>query len=156
MGFFDILKPKAQATTLVQQRPQKVLIADDDQLFRTYCHDLLVKNSYEVSLATNGKEAVAGALANPPDVIVLDIVMPEMDGKAALKQLRENPTTQAIPVIMLTSAASITNMEETKLHAASRFLNKSTVTPEEILTTVRDLLSEKPKNNIIATLKDQA
>ncbi len=82
---------------------RKVLIADDDQWMRDLLSTVLSTEDIPVILAVNGREAVEKASTEAPALIVLDGVMPEMDGFAALKALKANDKTQSIPVIMLTA-----------------------------------------------------
>jgi len=83
---------------------KKILIAEDDprvlNLYR-----LTLKEHFDLLEATNGKRALELAAAESPDLIVMDIVMPEMDGTEALRRLREAPATAMIPVILLTGKA---------------------------------------------------
>lgn len=79
-----------------------VLIADDDQWMRDLLSTVLSTEDIPVILAVNGREAVEKAITTLPALIVLDGVMPEMDGFTALKTLKADEKTQAIPVIMLT------------------------------------------------------
>jgi DNA-binding response OmpR family regulator len=145
MGLFDIFKTKQSEQTTIKPRRFKALIIDDDHLLRKFYYDLLETNNFEAYAAAGGHEGLVSIQQNRPDVVLLDIIMPDMDGKQVLKELRAKPDTAKLPVIMLTSAASVTNMDETKMFAANAFLNKSTVTPEEIMSTIRDVLSTKPK-----------
>lgn len=67
----------------------KVLVVDDAQFMRLRCRKALAEKGYEVAEAQNGKEAVAQYQAESPDAVLMDITMPEMDGLAALKAIRE-------------------------------------------------------------------
>ena len=79
----------------------KVLIADDERFNLNILVDIL-KADYKVIVAKNGKQVLERAEANPPDLILLDIMMPEMDGYEACKKLKENEQTKEIPVIFIT------------------------------------------------------
>jgi len=81
----------------------KVLIVDDEQDIRDLLVDTLFDAGYEVIEAKNGSSAIDKACLELPDLILLDVWMPVMDGFEALQKLRENPTTEAIPVILLTA-----------------------------------------------------
>ncbi|MEK6776867.1 MAG: response regulator [bacterium] len=82
---------------------EKILIADDNTAIRSNLRDLLARNHYLVEEAKNGVEALQKAATFSPDLIILDVVMPGMDGLKTLKALRNNQQTQDIPVIMVTS-----------------------------------------------------
>src|SRR3989344_5914090 len=79
-----------------------VLIVDDDKLNLTTIGDALLSFGYEVLKASNGKDALNIAMGSKPDVILLDIVMPGMDGYTVCRSLRESDITKHIPVVMLT------------------------------------------------------
>ena len=81
-----------------------VLLADDNRDMREYVQRLLGRK-YEVTAVEDGKQAMAAALAHPPDLVLTDIMMPRMDGFHLLRSLRDDPVTAAIPVIMLSARA---------------------------------------------------
>ncbi|MCH8206290.1 MAG: response regulator [Chloroflexi bacterium] len=79
-----------------------VLVADDDRDLRNLLSDILLDAGYEVTEAKDGREAFEKACSERPDVILLDVQMPFMDGFEVLRRLRENPDTRETPVVMLT------------------------------------------------------
>jgi CheY-like chemotaxis protein len=83
--------------------PKRILIVDDSGFMRTIVKVTLEKTaSWEVVTASSGAEGLTQA-EHAPDAILLDVVMPEMDGPTTLRKLRENPRTSSIPVILLTA-----------------------------------------------------
>jgi len=84
----------------------RVLLADDHRDIREVLSRLLQLLGYEVAVATNGMEAVAMALAEHPDIILMDILMPKMDGLQAVSQIRGNPAIRQIPVLAVTGWAT--------------------------------------------------
>jgi len=85
------------------KKSKRVLVVDDDKQLLKQLEKQLKEKGYEVSVAANGKEALKKAEKETPDVITLDVMMPEMDGYETCFHLKENPGTNKIPVIMLTS-----------------------------------------------------
>jgi len=83
-------------------RGRLVLVADDDTDVRDLVADVLSEAGFRIVMAANGEEAVALAQAHHPALVVLDVMMPEMDGYTALTRLRGHPATRSIPVIVLT------------------------------------------------------
>ena len=81
----------------------KILVVDDDRILRTLLHFKLTKFGSTVELAATGLEALAAIAKAPPDLIILDCMMPEMDGDETLKRLKAQEHTRSIPVIMLTA-----------------------------------------------------
>ena len=81
----------------------RVLIVDDSDTVLNFLRMILESQKYEVDTASDGNEGLAKAHQSLPDVIITDSIMPGMDGFSLLHALREDPSTEAVPVIMLTS-----------------------------------------------------
>lgn len=82
-----------------------ILIADDDKKSIKLLRDVLQASGYSVAVARDGRETVALAQARKPDLILMDIRMPVMDGIAAMKELKADPNTDRIPIIAITAHA---------------------------------------------------
>ncbi|MBN1870617.1 MAG: response regulator [Candidatus Omnitrophica bacterium] len=89
---------------------KKILVVDDEKKIRELLEIRLSSEGYEVIQAKDGEEGVQKAKANLPDLILMDVMMPKMDGAEATKYLQEDPATKGIPVIFLT--AIVTKEEE--------------------------------------------
>jgi CheY-like chemotaxis protein len=84
--------------------PRRILIVDDEDDIREVAQvSLELIGGFEVMTASNGRDALARARAEQPDAILLDVMMPEMDGPATLAELRADPATRDIPVVFLTA-----------------------------------------------------
>ena len=81
----------------------KVLVVDDEEYIQHILNFSFGAEGYEVVTAADGEEAIKKAQDEKPDIIVLDIMMPKMDGYEACKKLKSDPKTKAIPVILLTA-----------------------------------------------------
>jgi DNA-binding response OmpR family regulator len=86
-------------------RPGKILVVDDDPEVRMATRDFLSSKGYEVAVAEGGREALRMIDASPPDVVLLDVAMPVMDGMETLRRIVA--THPAMPVIMVTANADI-------------------------------------------------
>ena len=148
MGLLDRFKKPADAPQ-VQDAKLKVLVVDDEQYLREFYQDLLTRQGFDVSTATNGKEALDLVASGQPNLILLDIMMPVMDGMEVLKNLWENNLTRKIPVIVLTNAGDLNNMDKAKFYSTYQFFIKSNVEPEEIVKTVNEALGVIPKNEVL-------
>jgi len=82
---------------------KKVLIVDDSPTERYFLTELLTRNGFNVSVAENAEEALMKLKSQPPDLILMDVVMPGQNGFQLTRQLSKDPSTQNIPVIMCTS-----------------------------------------------------
>ncbi|MDD4003761.1 MAG: response regulator [Elusimicrobiaceae bacterium] len=101
-----------------------ILIVDDDEIIRTLVSEILKAAGYRTDTAINGRDAVDKTLVSSPDLILLDIVMPEMNGIDACRALKANPATKNIPIIMLSSAGQITEIEEALSAGAITYVAK--------------------------------
>src|ERR1043165_5998054 len=116
--------------------PNKVLVVDDDQLMhRLFLHHL-EKAGYKVVSAMNGREGIEAATREKPQVIVMDIMMPDIDGLAALKELKKYDATKAIPVIMITANSHHISRQESEDSGAALFLTKP-FSPTQLLHQIR-------------------
>ena len=81
----------------------KILVADDEADMRSLLSDLLVEAGHEVTEAENGRVAFQQIQREAPDLVLMDVLMPMMDGIQVLQRLRNDPTTRRLPVILLTA-----------------------------------------------------
>ena len=88
---------------LTQELKATILIVDDISLTRRQLLDILIENGFQVIQAESGAEALELAVASQPQLILLDIVMPDMDGFQACRELKANPSLKDIPVIFISS-----------------------------------------------------
>jgi DNA-binding response OmpR family regulator len=120
---------------------RKILLVDDSETILQMEQMILAKNSYELILARDGEEGVAKALATRPDLILMDIVMPKMDGFEAVKKLRDNSQTRSVPIVMVTSKGEAESMEAGYENGCSDYILKP-IDRLELLAKVKNLLGE--------------
>lgn len=92
--------------TEAERNGAKVLVIDDDTAFLKFMEELLSRHGFEVQTVSNGRDGIAAAKSNAPDLILLDVMMPEMSGGMTAHHLSEDVLTQDIPIIFLTSIIS--------------------------------------------------
>ncbi len=144
MGMFDFITGSKADPVPVQTPKYTVLVVDDEQYIRESYQELLQGEGYKVITANNGQAGLTLATQYKPDVILLDIMMPVMDGMKTLTYLQSDSRTSKIPVIILTNAGSMGNMEKARNNFAHKFLIKANTSPDEVLGIVKDALSGKP------------
>jgi CheY-like chemotaxis protein len=120
---------------------KKILLVDDSNTVLMMERMILSQGRYELSTARNGKEAIVRARAERPDLILMDVVMPELDGFGALAALREDEATRAIPIIMVTTRSEASSMETGFARGCNDYVTKP-VSSAELLAKVRHLLGE--------------
>lgn len=116
-----------------------ILVVDDDLLILRVVTDLLVSNGYRVVTARDGRSGLRQVQRERPDLIILDLMMPEMDGFRVARQLRQDPESSGIPVIVLTSQADAQSREEALRSGADSYMVKP-VSDTLLLTQIRSLL----------------
>ena len=119
----------------------KILIVDDHLDFCKPLATLFQLSGHEVSSAPNGREALNHVLTDVPDVILLDLRMPEMDGPSFLKVLRSYLRLQSLPVVVLTGISDSPMIERAKSFKVNSVLTKSKASPSEIMQALEDALA---------------
>ena len=121
----------------------KILVAEDDPFYLKVYEMKLRTEGFELKSVTNGEEVVEAAKAFLPDIILLDIIMPGMDGLAALKKLKNTRETKNIPVIITSNLGQQEEITKGMELGAVDYIIKSDVTINDIIDTVRRFLSEE-------------
>jgi len=119
--------------------PKKILIADDEIYMLRLLEMTLKKGGYNVISCRDGRDALTLAANEQPQLIVLDIMMPGLDGLGALRQLKENPSTLGIPVVVLSAKGHALTKAEAELAGAVLFLAKP-FSPNQLLGEVQKIL----------------
>jgi len=101
-----------------------ILSVDDNPVNNTLVKSQLMFKGFDVISATSGKQALQLIDEKHPDVVLLDIMMPEMNGYEVLEAIRENPDTENLPVIMLSALADMEHHIEATMKGANGYLNK--------------------------------
>ncbi len=120
---------------------KKVLVVDDSNVLRKIVSFNLQKEGYEVLEARNGVEALQLVEKTAPDLIILDVMMPEMDGFEVLRRLRADPNFRTIPVIILTAKGGEEDQRTAVNLGANGFLTKP-FSPLKLLEEVRRVIDK--------------
>jgi pilus assembly protein CpaE len=120
--------------------PEKILIVDDDVDTLRLVGLMLQRQGYQISAATNGEQGLAKAFEERPDIILLDVMMPDMDGYEVTRRLRKNPVTQSTPILMFTAKTQLDDKVSGFEAGADDYLTKPTH-PAELQAHIRALLS---------------
>jgi DNA-binding response OmpR family regulator len=120
---------------------KKILLVDDSSTVLLMERMILSKSEYDVVTARDGQEGVEKALAEKPDLILMDVVMPRMDGFEACRKLREQDDTKAIPVIMVTTRGELASVESGYMNGCNDYVTKP-INGLELLAKVRSCLGQ--------------
>ncbi len=135
-------------STKPQSQPlKKILLVEDDQILSKILADKFRKERYEVTLAMDGKEALMKVGEISPDLIVLDILLPEVSGLDVLELIRKTPGLQALPVIILTNMSEDVAYEKAKKLGVTEYLVKTEHTQGQICSLIKLILEEEGKVN---------
>jgi DNA-binding response OmpR family regulator len=107
-----------------QKKRIKILIADDEECIREFLSYMLEKEGFVAEGAADGKEALEKIALDKPDIIILDVVMPRMDGLEVCKRLRENPDTRGIPIIFFSAQVRVDSVLQDLPGAAIKYIKK--------------------------------
>jgi DNA-binding response OmpR family regulator len=120
---------------------KKILLVDDSSTVLLMERMILSKNQYDVVTAKDGVEGIEKALSERPDLILMDVVMPRMDGFEACQKLREAVETKAIPVIMVTTRGELASVESGYAAGCNEYVTKP-INGLELLAKVRSCLGQ--------------
>jgi putative two-component system response regulator len=137
----------------IENRKSKILVVDDNvqnvELMEAY---LLGAGGYEVQTAYDGEEALQKVEADPPDLILLDVMMPRLDGFEVCRRLKEDENTRLIPIVMITALTELEDRLKGIEAGADDFLSKP-VNKLELLTRVKSLVRVKHLNDKLENLE---
>jgi DNA-binding response OmpR family regulator len=120
---------------------KKILLVDDSETSLLMSRMILSKANYDIVVAKDGTDGVDRAVAEHPDLVLLDVVMPKMNGFEACTAIRARQETKAIPIIMVTTRGDGTSVETGFAAGATDYITKP-VNGLELLTKVRNLLGD--------------
>lgn len=121
-------------------RKERILVVDDDPPMLDYIASALEAEGYTVERAADGPTGLKHALAAPPDLVVLDVVMPGMDGLTVCDRLRFDPRTREVPIIFLSAKGDEDTAAIASVLDAYAFIEKP-FEPHELLSEVRNCLN---------------
>ncbi|MDH5784094.1 MAG: response regulator [Chromatiales bacterium] len=149
-NFFDHVLPKSMNPAPASQHSdsvtgqsgrKSVLVVDDSALARKVVTNLLSAKGYQVYEAKDGFEALGQLELTRPNLVILDLIMPKVDGYEVIERMKSNPAQKNIPVIMLTSRDSLMDKLKGKMSATDAYITKP-VKEDELLTTISKLMAK--------------
>jgi CheY-like chemotaxis protein len=121
----------------------KILLVEDNEMNRDMLSRRLVRNGFEVAVAVDGRQGVAMAASEKPDLILMDLSLPVIDGWEATRRVKADPATKAIPVIALTAHAMADDKEKALAAGCDDFDTKPVELPR-LLAKIQALISAQP------------
>lgn len=130
-------------------RPPRILVVDDDPAMRALCSALLEREGFEVVEAEDGRQALARAVSEPPDLVLCDISMPVLDGFGVAAALRENERTRHVPIVFL-SGETEPEVEAHAYDAGAHGFFKKPFAADALVSIIRNALARRARSPAVA------
>jgi two-component system alkaline phosphatase synthesis response regulator PhoP len=128
---------------MASKNKKTILLVDDEENIREIYKTKLSRDGYRVITSDSGTKGAEMALKKRPDLILLDIVLPMKEGFSVLEDLKKNPKTRKIPVIIFSNLNQDYEEKMAKELGAEAYLVKTNVTPKEVVDALKDILGKK-------------
>jgi len=122
--------------------PKKILIIEDDKFLRELIVQKLTKEGYEIAEAVDGEEGVKKFKEEMPDLVLLDLILPGIDGFEVLSRVKKDPEVSSVPVIILSNLGQKDDVERGLNLGAVDYLIKAHFTPGEIIDKIKLVLAQ--------------
>ncbi|OJI07617.1 hypothetical protein BK004_00830 [bacterium CG10_46_32] len=116
---------------------QKILLVEDEEMLSTMYKTKFEKEGLNITVASDGEAGIVAAQAETYDIVLVDIIMPKLDGFAVLKKLRELPQYKTTPILMLTNLGQEEDIAKGKQLGATDYLVKANFTPSQVLEKIK-------------------
>jgi DNA-binding response OmpR family regulator len=128
-------------STLNSMEKKRILIIEDDEILQKALQEFLASEGFETTSALDGEEGVKAGKENKPDLILLDIVLPKLDGYEVLKAMKSDENTKKIPVVLLTNLGSLSDVQKALDLGATTYLIKADYKLEEVAEKIKEVLN---------------
>jgi CheY-like chemotaxis protein len=119
---------------------RSILLAEDDRFLRRACETKLKQRGFDVRVAVDGEEALALARERIPDLLLLDLLMPKLNGLGVLAALKADPATHDIPVVILSNSSKDLEMQSASSYGAVDYWIKSNLSLQELCDRIERLM----------------
>ena len=126
---------------MVNDQPRRILLVEDDRFLRKAAETTLKQQGYTVITAADGEEALRVARSAPPDLILLDVIMPKLNGFQVLDALKKDPTTAHIPVIILSNLGQDRDVQQAMEAGATAYFIKADLSLQALVQRVGETLA---------------
>jgi CheY-like chemotaxis protein len=130
----------------MEERAGRVLLAEDDRFLRRAAEATLKRAGYTVLTAADGEEALAKARAERPDLVLLDLIMPRLQGFEVLRLLKADPATAGIPVIVLSNLGQEMDVQQALAAGAVAYYVKANISLHDLASRVDELLRREERS----------
>ena len=131
----------------MENKKQKILIVEDEATLQKALQEILLQEDYEVISALDGELGLKMALSEVPDMILLDLIMPKMDGFEVLKALKKDEKTKEIPIIILTNLGGTEDVQKALVLGATNYIVKADHDLSEIVGKIKGIIGKEKNQN---------
>lgn len=131
----------------------KILIVEDDPLMSRMYQKIFTFEGYDVETAADGEEGLLKVKSVKPTLVLLDIMMPKLNGLEVLDRLKSDPETKGIPVVMLTNLAGQQDAEKALAKGAVKYIIKSEYDPKQVANMVKEILAGYTRDEVPSQTK---
>ena len=125
----------------------KIALIEDDKFLRSVLERKLKENGFEVMSIINGNEALEKIIIEKPDLVLLDIILPQKSGFFILETLRQDPQFKNIPILAISNLSQLEDIEKAKKLGITEYLVKANISLENLVNKVKHYLSQKVEKN---------
>ena len=129
----------------------KVLIIEDDPLMLRMYQKIFSFDGYDVETASDGEKGLEKVRSTKPTIVLLDVMMPKMNGLEVLEKIKKDPDIKAIPVVMLTNLAGQQDVDKALSMGAVKYIIKSEYEPKQVSEMVKEIISAHSRGDVPKT-----
>ena len=127
----------------MENKKQKILIIEDEAILQKALQEILLQENYEVVSALDGELGFKMAFSEAPDIILLDLIMPKMDGFEVLEALKKDEKTKKIPIIILTNLGGTEDIQKALVLGATNYVVKADHDLSEIVEKIKGIIGQE-------------
>jgi CheY-like chemotaxis protein len=124
------------------EQPKRILLVEDDRFLRKAAEATLRRHGFSVCTAADGEEALQHIQAETPDLVLLDLIMPKLQGFEVLRLMKQNPATKQIPVVVLSNLGQESDVQQALQGGAIAYLIKANLSLQDLVIQVQKFLTE--------------
>ena len=125
---------------MAESKKKNILLIEDEEMLASMYETKFTNEGYEIHKALDGESGLKLAAEHQPDLILLDIIMPKLDGFSVLKKIKEDPKLKNVPVVLLTNLGQDEDIEKGNKLGAAGYLVKANLTPGEVIEKIKQYL----------------
>jgi CheY-like chemotaxis protein len=125
----------------MEEQTKRILLVEDDRFLRKAAETTLRRHGFTVCTAADGEEALQRLQAETPDLVLLDLIMPKMQGFEVLRRMKQNPATKQIPVVVLSNLGQESDVQQALQGGAIAYLIKANLSLQDLVTHVQKFIA---------------